>query len=350
MWRIAAFTLVLRRWSATAGILPFAGQQFLRPAFKGYDPSIEMAHIRRDPRTRTFRIRFRYGGCCYQRSLKTSDETEANAIRGRVKETLILIERGRIQIPPGIQPAEFILSDGKWSGKPERPVVRTLSDLFRRYEAELPVGAKEESTRKGEQRHQKLLKKHLGSSREAQYLAVVNLQAYVSKRSKDRWHGKLISRETIKKELATFRLIWNWAVDRGYLTGNAPTKGVQLPKRADKPPFMTAAEIRQKISRGGLTDGQIKPLWESLFLTKEEIAELLEHVKSSDSPSFVYPMFVFVAHRSTAQRDPQIESRRLRPPHRRGTDSREKKAKKQTCNIQACCPFTTTGRHNAKMV
>jgi integrase len=267
-----------------------------------------MAHIRRDPRTGVFRIRFRYGGCSYQRSLKTSDDVEANAIRGRVKETLILIERGRIQIPQGIQPAEFILSDGKRSGKPERPVVRTLADLFHRYEAELPSGAKEESTRKGERRHQKLLRKHLGSSREVQYLAVANLQDYVSKRSKDRWHGKLISRDTIKKELATFRLIWNWAVDRDYLTGHAPTKGVQLPKRADKPPFMTAAEIRQKISRGGLTDRQVKPLWESLFLTKEEIAEVLAHVESSDSPPFVYPMFVFVAH-TGARRSEILRSR-----------------------------------------
>jgi integrase len=88
-------------------------------------------------------------------------------------------------------------------------------------------------------------------------------------RSNDLWQGEPIGPETIKKELATLRLIWNWAVDRGYLSGPAPTKGVKLPKRADKPPFMTRSEIEQKLRRGGLTEEQVKTLWESLFLTTD---------------------------------------------------------------------------------
>lgn len=90
-----------------------------------------MKHIRLDKKSGHYFVRFRYGSSSFNRSLKTNDRREANAINGRVTETLMLLERGRLEIPTNADPAAFILSDGKRQGKPIKPKVRTLSDLFR---------------------------------------------------------------------------------------------------------------------------------------------------------------------------------------------------------------------------
>jgi integrase len=90
--------------------------------------------------------------------------------------------------------------------------------------------------------------------------------------------------------------------------GSTPTKGVDLPKRADKPPFMTKDDIEKKIGRGGLTDNQVKSLWDSLFLTKEETTTILDSVCDLNTLRFIYPMFVFVAH-TGARRSEVLRSR-----------------------------------------
>ena len=225
-----------------------------------------MASLEYDEESGRYRIRFRYGGSPYKRSLKTTDRHEAAAIVGRVEETIRLLERGRLDMPPDADIGTFILSDGKLEGRPTKPIVRTLIDLFDLYEEKLPEGAKELPTLEGEKIHRNHLLRHLKASAVIQSLAVSDLQTYVEKRLQDRWRGKPIRPDTIKKELTTFRLIWNWAVEQGYLKGRAPVKGIKFPKRDAKPPFMTADEIQRIIDRGGLTAEQEAQLWECVFL------------------------------------------------------------------------------------
>ena len=199
-------------------------------------------------------------------------------------------------MPPDADPGKFILSDGKLNGKPVVSKPLSLAELFALYLEKLPAGAKEESTLQGEVIHHNHLLRHLKAATIASTLAVSDLQAYVQKRLRDRHHKKGIRPDTIKKELTTFRLVWNWAVDQGYLTGPAPVKGIKFPKRDQKPPFMTLDEIQRVIARGGLTPEQEKEFWDSLFLTKAETQAVLDHVRLSARHPFIYPMFVFVAH------------------------------------------------------
>ena len=58
-----------------------------------------MASLERDTPSGRYRIRFRYEGRSFKRSLKTSDRREALSVVGRVDETLRLIQRGRIDVP-----------------------------------------------------------------------------------------------------------------------------------------------------------------------------------------------------------------------------------------------------------
>ena len=59
---------------------------------------------------------------------------------------------------------------------------------------------------------------------------------------------------------------------------------------------MTIDEIERKIARGGLTPEQVKRLWDSVFLTKGQITDLLDDVQALSPLPFIFPMFVFAAH------------------------------------------------------
>ena len=60
-----------------------------------------MPYLELDSASGFYRIRFRYQGRPYKRSLKTGDTVEANAASARVAETIRLLERGRLQMPAG---------------------------------------------------------------------------------------------------------------------------------------------------------------------------------------------------------------------------------------------------------
>jgi len=255
-----------------------------------------MATTEYDPTSGFYRIRFRYAGRTFKRSLKTNDPRIARSICGRVEETLALILRGRLEVPDDAEPGEFILSDGKRTKKAEMPVVRTLAQLFDLYSDSVPAGAKEANTLEGEKRHMRHIKRHLRSSSIAQSISTADLQRYVALRSKDQWNGQPIQPDTIKKELTTFRLIWNWAVHHGHLKGTISLRRVQLPLRPERPPFMTFAEIRRRLGREKCSEQEAALFWECLFLSKEEVEEALSYVASRALPPIIYPMTVLAAH------------------------------------------------------
>ena len=255
-----------------------------------------MASIRQHPESDYFYASFRFGGRQFTKSLKTKQRRLAISHRARIEETIRLLKSGRIQIPHGVDPGAFILSDGMATADQKLPERVTLSSMFEFYRNSLPDGAKEENTLKGEKRHCEHLERIIGKSRLATELTTKVVQEYVVTRSKEKWNKRIISPQTIKKELTTLRLIWNWCKDRGLVTGRTPTRGVVLPKTPEKPRFMTIAEINRTIERGGVTDDELRLLWESLFLQQTEVTELLKYVKKNAKFRFVYPMFVFVAH------------------------------------------------------
>jgi integrase len=78
----------------------------------------------------------------------------------------------------------------------------------------------------------------------------------------------------------------------GIARGTFPSAGLVYPKGDDKLPFMTAQEIERRIRAGGDPD----KLWECLYLTDTEIAELLDHVQHRKISPWIYPAFVVAAH------------------------------------------------------
>jgi hypothetical protein len=64
-----------------------------------------MASLEFDPVAKRFRIRFRYNGGTYKRSLKTANPKDAQAVVERVEETIPLLKRGRLEKFGGTDPA-----------------------------------------------------------------------------------------------------------------------------------------------------------------------------------------------------------------------------------------------------
>jgi len=64
----------------------------------------------------------------------------------------------------------------------------------------------------------------------------------------------------------------------------------------EKPPFQTRAEIERHIGRSGLSDVEVRQLWDCLFLTRTEIDEILKHVRDCSAQPFLYPMVCLAAH------------------------------------------------------
>ena len=143
------------------------------------------------------RIRFWYGGKQFMQSLKTHDRPEAEGVRTHVEETIRLLERGRLQMPPHADAGAFILSDGKLNGKPELAEQWTLKELFENYQSQLPAGAKAESTLLIERVHIKHFLRNLGEKTVVQNLSAADCRVtWQSVRRKSGPEGLLVRRRS----------------------------------------------------------------------------------------------------------------------------------------------------------
>jgi integrase len=267
-----------------------------------------VASLSLDPKSGVFRIHFRYAGKQYQKSLKTTDEVEAEASKGRIELTLRDLDNGRLDLRPDDDLWEFLRSDGKRTKKVEAPATFTLDDLFTRYEQEMPPGTMEDNSLATFRLHRQHLLSLLGARIAAQAVTMGEMQRYVNVRSKETYRGTRIKSRTVKKEVASFRAVWNWGKLHGLVHGDAPTLGLKYEKETQKPPFQTWEQTERQVARGNLAPVEIKNLWDSLFLNSQQTNDCLQHVKKHAAFPFIYPMLVFVAH-TGARRSEMMRSR-----------------------------------------
>lgn len=187
-----------------------------------------------------------------------------------IEEAIQDLKRGKLTMPPDADPADFLISGGKVtvrpalaakpSSEPERPP--TLKSMFDTYEATLTPGSKEGNSLSTEAVHRKHFLCELGEDLALDSLGLDTIQGYVDARARD------VGRETIRKELSTFRVIWGWAYKRRHVPAPLSWKMADLtfPKAREKPPFQACEQITRKIARGGLTEAQQAELWECLWL------------------------------------------------------------------------------------
>lgn len=253
-----------------------------------------------EKRGEKFRIKFRFAGKVRQVPLKTGDEAAAKKSLVKFEETLGDVLRGRLEIPEGADVGLFLLSDGKLERKPvappEPPPSPTLADVFALYQTHLTPGAKEANTRKCEGVHMRHLVRLLGAKTEVGKLSTAAVQGYVDRRAAEKYRDKPIKSQTVRKEVATLITVWNWASRRGHVSVPCSTKGITFPKGKEKPQFRTFEQVTAIVGRGGLSKTEIRDLWDSLFLSREQIGEVLAHVRGHAPSPWLYPFFVAAAH------------------------------------------------------
>jgi integrase len=297
-----------------------------------------------------FRVIFRHAGRRYTHTLKTADEGIAQGLKGGIEKTLMLLDQKVLKVPDGVDVLPFIVSNGqieppstktaeRASSPPPKDV--TLRELKDHYLQAHSAGAMEKNSLATVDMHLRHFIKTLGINFPVQTLTLARLQEHVNRRAKKKGvRNRPLSPTTIRKEVASFRAAWNWAAQTGYLTGTFPTRGLKYPKAEEKPPFQTWPEIERQVARG-VTPAEERDLWDCLFLTLPEIAELLQFVKAAARHPFLYPMFCFAAH--TGARRSEMLRARVGDLDLEGatvTLRERKRAKgKRTCHRVALTPF-----------
>lgn len=222
----------------------------------------------------------------------------AAAFAERAEELLALLARGRLALPAGVPITDFILRDGKALDAESAPGPRPLpfEELRKAYLTAHQDGAMEANSLATVATHLTHVATTLGGRFDVGRLTLADVQRHVDRRRAQQVRGRRLSPVTLRKEVASFRAAWNWAVPRGLVTGSFPTKGLVYPKADEKPPFMTLREVERRIAAGGLTPVQTTELWESLYLRREEVDDLLAHVEAAAAHPWIYPLLCTAAH------------------------------------------------------
>lgn len=243
-----------------------------------------------------FYCQFCYLGKRHTVTVGKVSEREAEAFAGATDQILLRIKQKLITLPPGVGIDEFVLMGGK---TPEQPVPTveaiSFSAFKQKYLETHGNGAMEANSLQTVGMHLNHFERTLGERFPLNALTLADLQRHVSRRREKSYRGKKLSPVTLKKEMTSFRAAWNWAVHMGMVKGVFPSKGLVYPKTDEKPPFMTRSEIERKLT-AKLSDGERADLWDCLYLTREEIEELLAFVKENAAHPWIYPLFCFACH------------------------------------------------------
>ena len=215
-------------------------------------------------------------------------KSEAERWRAKTEDLLMRLKQRYLEVPPGVSIVDFILFDGKPPVDVEFKKIKdtTFSELRSAYIATVSNGAIEPTTLATVKIHLSHFEATLGAKFLLSGLTRARLQQHIEQRQ------KRVGPVTLKKEVATFRAAWNWAVRGHLIRGVFPSAGLVYAKIDEKLPFMTWAEIERRIAAGGDPD----KLWETLYLDVKQIAALLKYVRSTKPPPWVHPMVVTAAH------------------------------------------------------
>ena len=200
---------------------------------------------------------------------------------------------GLIQVPPGVDPGDFIVSGGtlKAAARPRRrcrPLAALIDDYLANQAHKAP------STVYTEGVHLRNLAKKLGDQAEApaDRIAQRDLEQYLQARLKER------SPSTVDKERTTIIQLFRWAVAQGDL--DVLTGGRTSPSSRGTwtcPRSAPTAEIEDIIARGGLASPTCcSRAWDCLYLNPAEIAGLLRTVRERADTDFGYLLHAIPAY------------------------------------------------------
>lgn len=167
----------------------------------------------------------------------------------------------------------------------------TLEELIPAY-LEDQKGLKADSTLGTEQTHLNNLKRYLGPRHKlpVDQITEDDLNAFLKHREEE------AEGVTVQKERQTLLAFFKWVTRKVRLPSSPAGELRMVQAGKDRAPFRTLEEVEAILKRGGLSDEETAALWESLYLTGEEIGEILTIVKEEAEHDFIYPMFALAAY------------------------------------------------------
>jgi integrase len=246
-----------------------------------------MAALQR--RADSFRLLFQYEGKQQAFTIGTVNLAEARQWKAKAEHLLMRVKQRMLEVPVGCTVQDFILHEGKPPLSPANLTKVRNTSLDQLREAYLKVfanGAIEANTLATAGIHLAHIEATLGKSFLLPTLTLPRLQEHIDRRQ------KTVVSVTIKKELDTFRSVFNWGRRNGLVSGEFPGSGLVYPKGDEVLPFMSWDEIKRRIKAGGDAD----TLWECLYLNVSQVAEFLAFAKDANVRDYLYPMLVTAAH------------------------------------------------------
>jgi integrase len=247
----------------------------------------------------SYHVRFGFKGITRRYALKTSNLEDARNEKNKIEDTIYQIKMGRLIVPEDCQDVHYFVFTGGKETDRQAPACLTLQDIWNGYFESIPSESRDSI--KTERTHIK----HFIAILKNKNIRAINfkdLQEYIKTRlEEDGNRGKTTSTRTIRKEMDTFKGIWNnYALPLKLVSFSFELTFVakfKLGKESTKAKFQTWEQIENQISRGNLKENEAEFLWDGLFLDLSQIKELLDFVKNSnDSRKWIYPMFLFAAH------------------------------------------------------
>ncbi len=263
-----------------------------------------------EQRNGTYRVVFRHGGQKYSRSLKTQNKRAAELSLAQLEDNLRRVELGTLTIAADADVPSVLLSSGKATNRIVAPKRYLLGKILDDYVDSIPDDAIESKTRDMIRIHTKHLKRLLGVRTAPVSMTLEKLQQYVNERSQEPGiRGRRISPVTVRKELTTLHAAWTWAIESGMVSNPLPAKRrLRYGKEDEKLPFKTWTEIERIIKRGELSESEQRDYWDCLYLSQDQVAELLDDIAALDREPFVYPMIATAAY-TGARRSELLRSR-----------------------------------------
>jgi site-specific recombinase XerD len=235
-----------------------------------------------------YRLLFQFNGKQHTYPVGPVSLAEARQWKSKVEHLLMRVKQNLLEVPPGCTINQFLQHDGKPPAElnPAKTRYTTLNELREKYVKAFSKGAIEVNTLGTAEIHLDHITETFGKSFLLPALTLAKLQEHVDRRI------AIAEGVTIKKEIASFGVAWNWGQRQGYVSGVFPSRGLVYPKSEEKLPFMSWAEIKRRLKAGG----DPEKLSECLYLTPEEVTEFLDFAKKANVRDYLYPMLVTFAH------------------------------------------------------
>ncbi|BBM86656.1 tyrosine-type recombinase/integrase [Candidatus Uabimicrobium amorphum] len=223
-----------------------------------------------------FRLHFSFQGKQHRRFF-IKDEDIAYALQSKVNSLITYVKYGFKTVPQDVSVADFVFNTAVnqpyQQDTPKPKSGMKLLTLLSEYAGTMSLQAKSETTIKTEEVHIRHMERFLQATKNKR-ITVRELNVKFFLKYKQYRYDKGVRTDTVNKELTTFQLMMQYAVDNAYVKENIVKRVKKDPSQVPDFRFRTNSEILEALKTGKHTKREEKEIKRYRYLTPEEIKRL----------------------------------------------------------------------------